>query len=117
MDNTEDVLERFDTKGCNLVHTIGLGPELFLTEVGEKLLDEEDQNRFKLITGTVTYHEQVFHDDIFFAINQLATALAKPSKPNLGAAKYLLRYLPGTVNASITYKQGGFKQAAYSDAH
>ena len=43
--------------------------------------------------------------------------MSKPSKAHMGAAKHLLRYLAGSTDFSITYKQGGFKLAAFSDAN
>ena len=47
----------------------------------------------------------------------LARAMSKPSKAHMAAAKHLLRYLAGTVDFAITYKQGGFKLTAFSDAN
>ena len=35
----------------------------------------------------------------------------------MGAAKHLLRYLAGSTDFSITYKQGDFKLTAFSDAN
>ena len=35
----------------------------------------------------------------------------------MGAAKHLLRYLAGTTNFTIVYKQGGFKLTAFSDSN
>ena len=43
--------------------------------------------------------------------------MSKPSKAHMAAAKHLLRYLAGTVDFAITYKQGGFKLNAVSDAN
>ena len=43
--------------------------------------------------------------------------MSKPSKAHMAAAKHLLRYLAGTVDFAITYKQGGFKLTAFSDAN
>ena len=47
----------------------------------------------------------------------LARAMSKPSKAHMAAAKHLLRYLAGTVDFAITYKHGGFKLTAFSDAN
>ena len=41
----------------------------------------------------------------------------KPSKAQIETAKHLLRYLAGSTDFSITYKQEGFKLAVFSDAH
>ena len=43
--------------------------------------------------------------------------MSRPSKAHTGAAKHLLRYLAGSTYFSITYKQGGFKLAAFLDAN
>ena len=55
--------------------------------------------------------------DILYAVNQLARAMSKPAKTHIGATKHLLRYLAGSTDFSITYKQGGFRVAACSDAN
>ena len=61
------------------------------------------------------YLGQVTRYDILYAVNQLARTMSKPSKAHMAAAKHLLRYLAGTVDFAITYKQGGFKLTAFSD--
>ena len=43
--------------------------------------------------------------------------MSKPSKAHMGAAKHLLHYLAGTQDFAITYKRGGFKLMAFSDAN
>ena len=63
------------------------------------------------------YFAQVCRYDILNTVNQLARAMSKPSKAHMGAAKHLLRYLAGSTDLSITYKQQGFKLAAFSDAN
>ena len=62
------------------------------------------------------YLAQVSRYDILYAVNQLARGMSKPPKTHIGAAKHLLRYLAGSTNF-ITYKQGGFNLAAFSDAN
>ena len=59
---------------------------------------------------------QMTRYDILYYINQLARATSKPFKAHVVAAKHLLRYLVGTTDFTITYKQGGFKLTAFSDA-
>ena len=54
---------------------------------------------------------------ILYAVNQLARAISKPSKAHIAAAKHLLRYLAGTIDFAITYKQSGFKLTEFSDAN
>ena len=113
---TEDMIERFGMKDGNPTYTPGGGPGLSLNQPEEKLLDKKDKKRYQSITCAVMYLEQVSRHDIFFADNQLARAVSKPSKADIVAAKHLLRYLAGSANFSNTYKQGGFKLETYSEA-
>ena len=116
-DCTDDVVQRYGMKGCNLTYTPGVGPELSLNRPEEKLLNEEEKRRYQSITGAVMYLAQVTRYDILYAVNQLARAMSKPAKAHMGAAKHLLRYLAGSTDFSITYKQGGFRLAAFPDAN
>ena len=104
---TEDVVQRYGVKDCNPAYTPGVGPELSLNQPEEKLLNEEEKWRYQAITGPVMYLAQVIRYDILYAVNQLARAISKPAKAHMGAAKHLLRYLAGSTDFSITYKQGG----------
>ena len=63
------------------------------------------------------YLGQVTRYDVGYAVKQLARAMSKPSKAHMAATKHLLRYLAGTTNFEITYKRGGFKLTAFSDAN
>ena len=114
-DYTEDVVQRYSMKGCNLAYTPGVGSALSLNQPQEKLLNEEEKRRYQAITGAVTYLAQVTRYDIIYAVNQLAGVMSKPAKAHMGAAKHLIRYLAGSTDFSITYKQGGFRLAAFSD--
>ena len=69
------------------------------------------------ITGSVMCLGQVTRYDIGYVVNQLARAMCKPSKAHMAAAKHLLWYLAGTTNFAITYKRGGLKLTAFSDAN
>ena len=88
---TKSVLERCGMARCNSTYTPGVGKELSLDQP-EKLLSKEKQ-RFQAIMGTVIYLGQVTRYDILYDVNQLARAMAKPSKTHMAAAKHLHRYL------------------------
>ena len=60
---------------------------------------------------------QVCRYDIHYVVNKLARVMSKPSKAHMGATKYLLRYLAGSTDFSITYRQKGFKLTAVSNAN
>ena len=68
-DYTEAAIERYHMEGCNSAYTPGVGPELSLNQLEEKLLDEEGTRRYQGTTGAVVYLEQITHYDIFYAVN------------------------------------------------
>ena len=80
-------------------------------------MNNEAKRRFQAITGSVMGLGQVTRYDIGYDVNQLARAMSKPSKEHMAAVKHLLRYLAGTTNFATTYKRGGFKLTAFSDAN
>lgn len=63
------------------------------------------------------YPSQVARYDNSYMVNQIVRAMSKPSKLHMGAAKHKLRHVAGTMDFSITYKQGGFKPNASPDAN
>ena len=84
---------------------------------GEKLLNEEDTQRFQAITDGVMYLGLVVRYDISYSVNQLTRALPKSSKSHMAATKHLLRYLAGTTDFTVGYKQGDFNLTKFSDAN
>ena len=103
--------------GCNPAYTPGVGPELSLDQPEENLLNEDGEQRYESITGSSMYLTQVCRYDILYSVSQWTRAMSKPSKAHMGAGKHLLRYLVGSTNFSITYKQGGFQLTAVSDVN
>ena len=63
------------------------------------------------------YLAHVSRYDIFYSVNQIPRAMSNPSKVHMGAAEHLLRYLAGSIDFNVTYKKGGFKLTAFSDAN
>ncbi|CAM9739192.1 unnamed protein product [Ascophyllum nodosum] len=116
-DYTEDVAQRYGMRSCNPAYTPGVEPDLPLDQPEENLLNEEGKRRHQSITGAAMYLTQVCRYSILYTVNQLARAMFKPSKAHMGLAKHLLRYLAGSAEFSITYKQGGFKLMAFSDVN
>ena len=112
-----DVVQRYGMEGCNPAYAPEVGPKLSLNQPEEKLLNEEKKRRCQAITGAVMYLTQVIRYDILHAVNQLAKAIPKPAKAHMGVAKHLLRYLAGSTDFSMTYKQGGFRLAAFLDTN
>ena len=102
---------------CNSTYTPGMGKELSLDQPEKRILRKEEKQRFQAMTGSVMYLGQVARYDILYALIQLARATSKPSKAHVAAAKHELRYLAGTVDFAITFKQCGFELSAFSGAN
>ena len=116
-DYTEEIFQRDGMWGCNTAYAPAVGPELSLYQPEENILNEEGKLRYQSFTGAAMFLALVCRYAILYTVNQLARAVFNPSKAHMGAAKHLLRYLAGSTDFSITYKQGRFKLAAYSDAN
>ena len=115
-DSTEEILERYGRTNCNLAFTPDVGPDISLDQPAHRLLDEQGK-RGTSPSPARLYLAQVPRYDILYAVNQLARAMSKPSKADMGAVKHVLRYLAGSVNSPITYKRGGYKITTYTDAN
>ena len=114
---TKSLLERYGMGDCNLRYTPGGGSDLFLDQPEGKLLNKEDTQRFQAITDSVMYLGLVVRYDISYSVNQLTRAMPKSSKSHMAATKNLLRYLAGTTDFTVRYKQGGFNLTTFSDAN
>ena len=63
------------------------------------------------------YFARVIRYSILYAVNQLARAMPMPAKAQMGVVMHLLRYLVGSTDLSVTYKQGGIRVASFSDTN
>ena len=63
-DYTEDIVERFSTKGCSPAFTPGAGPERSFNQAEKNRLDGERKQRYQSIVGAAMYFIQVSWYDI-----------------------------------------------------
>ena len=76
-----------------------------------------NQTEYQSAIGSLMYLAVSTRPDIAFAVNNLARFNSKPQKEHWIALKRILRYLKGTINIGILYKQDGSdKCVGYSDA-
>ena len=94
-DRTDDVVQRYGMKGCNLTYTPGVGSKLSLNRPEKKLLNEEEKRRYQAITGAVMYLAQVTRYDILYVVNQLARAKSKPAKAHMERPSICFATWPG----------------------
>jgi len=80
-------------------------------------------NSFAQLLGELQFIANTMHPDIAFPVNRLASYTANPSMQHHTALKRILRYLSGTQNYGITYKNTpdpapsftGWTDAAYQN--
>ena len=76
-----------------------------------------NQAEYQSAIGSLMYLAVSTRPDIAFAVNSLARFNSNPQKDHWTALKRVLRYLKGTINIGILYKQDGSdKCIGYSDA-
>ena len=68
-DYREDILERYDMTNCNIALTRGVGPEIFLDQPADRLLDEQGKRPYQSTAGALMYVAQVPWYDILYAVN------------------------------------------------
>ena len=90
-------------------------------EVGSKLQPATNEakpvNQTEYQLGSLMYLSVSSRPDITFAVNNLAWFNSNPQKEHWTALKWVLRYLKGTTNIGILYKQDrSDKCIGYSDA-
>ena len=76
-----------------------------------------------MLIGKLQYLATVTRPDIAFAMNRLAAYTTNPSLTHYIAAKCILRYLKGTINLGLTYRDTpdsnvfyGYSDAMYANA-
>jgi len=86
--------------------------------------DSPDNDQKKLEMKNVPYREVVsslmfaaivLRPDIMYAVSQISRFLNNPGKKHWTAAKRILRYLKGTINAGIIYKGNNCELKVYID--
>ena len=54
--------------------------------------------------------------NICFAVNTVSQFMCEPRRVHWVAAKHILRYLQGTVDYGLDYRQGGVRLAGYTES-
>ena len=96
--------------------SVPMSTSIKLVQAGEdKLLDKEHYHYSELV-GSLLYLSVCTRPDISQAVGVLARHMAKPSMEHWTAAKAVLRYIAGTLDCGITFRQSNTAVAGYSDA-
>ena len=87
-----------------------------LVQAGEDNLLDREHYHYSELVGSLLYLSVCTRPDISQAVGVLARHMAKPSMEHWTAAKAVLRYIAGTLDCGITFRQSNTAVAGYSDA-
>eukprot|EP00253_Pinus_taeda_P020695 PITA_20695 len=108
------LLNRFGMTECNPL-TTPMEQYIKLTSIEGK--EFEDATKYRQLVGSLNYLTTT-RPDISFAIRILSKFMEKPCEGHWSAAKIVLRYLKGTQDFGIKYKQvDDFTLIGYSDSN
>lgn len=113
------VLERFEMSECNPVSTPLDPNQILTTEMGPK--DDAEIQRMKKYPyqeaiGSLMYAAQLTLPDICYALSMLSKFNRNPGMPHWNAVKRVLRYLKGTINRKLVYRNSDEDLLGFCDA-
>eukprot|EP00253_Pinus_taeda_P001575 PITA_01575 len=108
-----DILSRFHMEDCRPMSTPMITNWKKLHASDSELVD---LTLYRQLIGSLMYLVNT-RPDICFAINMMSQFMCEPRKVHWVVAKHILRYLQGTMDYSLDYKQGdGVRLASYTDS-
>ena len=111
----ENVLERFGMEDAKPVET-PVDPSQKLCKATDNCT-LCDQEQYQSAVGSLLYLSVKTRPDITFAVSNVSRYCAKPTIQHWKAVKRIMRYLKGTQNLGILYKNDGSTEfIGYSDA-
>ena len=112
---TDRLLQKFGMTECKSVKS-PVNPDVKLMPI-ESSDDICHQPLYQAAVGGLLYLSTKTRPDIAFAVGSVARFSAKPSKEHWTALKRILRYLKGTADLGLVYKEGTpIEVTGYSDA-
>jgi hypothetical protein len=94
------ILKEFNMDNCT-PKSVPMAPGTVLIKDGQPL---PPINEYKSIVGSLLYLSTNTRPDIAHAVGVLSRFMSAPTQEHLQAAKYVLRYLAGTVSLGLFYK-------------
>ncbi|XP_064078464.1 uncharacterized protein LOC135195887 [Macrobrachium nipponense] len=110
------VLDKFQMSGCkpkSVPCDPSVNNEVFLDS--EKLVDAK---LYREIVGSLIYIMMVTRPDICFVVTKLSQYMSNPSKADFSLAKYVLRYLKGTLHYDLKFSKSDdeLKESGFCDS-
>eukprot|EP00253_Pinus_taeda_P030266 PITA_30266 len=108
-----DILSRFHMEDCRPMSTPMITNWKKLHASDSELVDP---TLYRQLIGSLMYLVNT-RPDICFAVNTMSQFMCEPRKVHWVAAKHILRYLQGTVDYGLDYRQGdGVRLVGYTDS-
>ena len=108
----QELLERFKLDE----RTFGTPSELGLKLHKDIEGREVDNRHFKQIVGSLMYLSST-RPDIMYAVSMISRYMEHPTEKHLNAARMILRYVRGTFDLGVFYKEGDdLKMVGYTDS-
>ena len=108
-----DILSRFHMADCRPMSTPMITNWKKLHASDSSLVDP---TLYRQLIGSLMYLVNT-RPDICFAVNTLSQYMVEPRRVHWSAAKHVLRYLQGTVEYGLDYRQGsGVRLVRYTDS-
>ena len=100
---TEKILQRYGMQDSKPVNT-PVSPDIKLVTT-ERVDDMCNQQLYQAVIGSLLYLSTKTRPDIAYAVSSVARFCAKPTKQHWTAVKRILRYLKGTSNFGLIYRE------------
>lgn len=117
---TKKILERFNMNESKPQSTPMVTRQVKNRELEqpEKMLDRETSCKapYREAIGSFMYLAGTTRPDIAYAVNFLARKQTAPSESDWKDVKIIFRYLRGTTELGLTYRETGEKLEAFTDA-
>jgi hypothetical protein len=97
------ILKKYGFENCKSVATPMATGAMNLIISNPEQATKQEVEQYQSIMGSATYLATQTRADISFTCSVLSRFLANPSKHHLDAAKWLLRYIQGTIYLAVVY--------------
>ena len=98
----EKILLRFGMKDCKPRST---PCEMDAGKIMNDDSEPVDGRLYREIVGSLVYVMTATRPDLCFIVTKLSQYLAKPNASHMNVAKHVLRYLKGTIDRGLTFRQ------------
>jgi hypothetical protein len=107
-----EILKRFDMLECKSMNTPMETKLKLLVDTSSELIDA---TLYRQIIGSLMYLTNI-RPNICFVVNTLSQFLVEPRRVHPVAAKYVMRYLKGTLDCGLIYDgDHDFRRSGYTD--